>query len=177
MNASPTRALILVDIQNDYFTGGLWPVDEMDKVAQSAADVLAQARQRGDLVIHIRHEAISGSAAFFRPGTPGADIHSSVAPIRDEAVILKHRPNSFHETDLHERLQSAGIKEITIIGAMSQMCIDATARAARDLGYDVTLVADACGAKAMEFGGTSLTAKQVQAAFLGALAMSYAKVI
>ncbi|MGJ8615425.1 MAG: cysteine hydrolase family protein [Sulfitobacter sp.] len=171
------RALILVDIQNDYFADGLWPVDEMDRVAQTATTILSSARQAGDLVIHIRHEATSDAAPFFRPGTPGADIHPSVAPTTDEAIILKHRPNSFYQTDLHAHLQSAGVRELTVIGAMTQMCIDATARAARDLGYDVTLVADACGAKAMTFGDISLTAEQVQTAFLAPLAMSYATVI
>lgn len=174
---TPTRAVILVDIQNDYFAGGLWPVDDMDRVADAAANVLDAAREAGDLVIHIRHEATSDAAPFFRPGTTGADIHPSVAPLGNESIILKHRPNSFYQTDLQEQLQSAGIRDLTIIGAMTQMCIDATARAARDLGYDVTLVADACGAKAMTFGATALTAEQVQAAFLAALAMSYATVI
>lgn len=170
-------ALILVDIQNDYFTGGLWPVEDMDRVAQAAARVLSDARNAGELILHVRHEAASDTAPFFRPGTPGAEIHPSVAPLPDEAVILKHRPNSFHGTDLQERLEAAGITHVTIIGAMTQMCIDATARAARDLGYEVTLHADACGAKAQGFGGVALSAEQVQAAFLGPLAMSYAEVV
>lgn len=174
---SNNRALILVDIQNDYFTGGLWPVDDMNRVAKAAAEVLDAARQAGDLVIHIRHEATSDAAPFFRPGTAGAEIHPSVTPTDGEAVILKHRPNSFHETDLQKRLEAAGIRDITIIGAMTQMCIDATTRAARDFGYNVTLVADACGVKSMTFGDTKLTAEHVQAAFLAPLAMSYATII
>lgn len=174
---SNNRALILVDIQNDYFSGGLWPVDDMDRVAKAAAAQLDTARKLGDLVIHVRHEATSDTAPFFRPGTAGAEIHTSVAPTDGEAVILKHRPNSFHETDLQKRLKAAGIRDITIIGAMTQMCIDATTRAARDFGYNVTLVADACGAKSMTFGDTALTADQVQAAFLAPLAMSYATII
>ena len=174
----PTKyALILVDIQNDYFDGGLWPVDHMDDVAEAAARVLADARRNGALIVHVRHEATSDTAPFFRPGTPGAEIHASVAPHPGEPVVLKHRPNSFHGTDLNERLQAAGITDVTIIGAMTQMCIDATARAARDLGYSVTVHADACGAKAQTFGKVSLTAAQVQAAFLGPLAMSYGSVV
>lgn len=174
---SGASALVLVDIQNDCFTGGLWPVDEMDRVAKRATEVLADARKGGQLIVHIRHEATSATAPFFRPGTPGAEIHPSVAPLADEAVVLKHRPNSFHGTELQERLQSAGITQVTIVGAMTQMCIDATARAARDLGYEVTLIAEACGARAHTFGDVALTAPQVQSAFLGALAMSYANVI
>lgn len=170
------KALVLVDIQNDYFTGGLWPVDDMAQVAEAACRVLQDARTAGDLIIHVYHEAASDKAPFFRPGTEGAQIHASVAPLPDEAVILKHRPNSFHETDLHARLRAAGITEVTIVGAMTQMCIDATTRAARDFGFDVTLVADACGAKAQSFGGVELTAAQVQAAFFGPLGMSYATI-
>ncbi|GLQ25249.1 cysteine hydrolase family protein [Sulfitobacter pacificus] len=171
------KALILVDIQNDYFTGGLWPVDEMAQVAEAARAVLETARAAGDLVIHVRHEAASSKAPFFRPGTAGAEIHPSVAPLPGEAIVLKHRPNSFHETDLHARLTEAGIAQLTIVGAMTQMCIDATTRAARDFGFDVTLVAAACGARAQSFGDVNLTAAQVQAAFLGPLEMSYATVL
>lgn len=173
---SNANALIIVDIQNDYFTGGLWPVEDMERVASHAAEVLQDARTAGEMVVHVYHEATSDSAPFFRPGTQGAQIHASVAPQEGEAVILKHRPNSFHGTDLHAHLQAAGITHVTIIGAMTQMCIDATARAARELGYDVTLVADACGAKALSFNGVHLSAAEVQAAFLAPLAMSYAKV-
>ncbi len=171
------NALILVDIQNDYFTGGLWPVEDMDRIAAKSSEVLAQARAQGDLVVHVYHEATSASAPFFRPATAGAEIHSSVTPHSGEIVILKHRPNSFHGTDLQTRLQAAGVTAVTIIGAMTQMCIDATARAARDLGYEVTLIADACGAKSQSFKDVDLSAEQVQAAFLGPLSMSYAKVV
>lgn len=171
-----THALILVDIQNDYFTDGLWPVEEMETVADHAAAVLRSAREAGNMVVHIYHEATRPDAPFFRPGTPGAEIHHSVAPFPGEAVILKHRPNSFHETDLQDKLRAAGVTSVTLIGAMTQMCIDATARAARDLGYDVTLVANACGAKSQRFGTTMVSAPEVQAAFLGALGMSYATI-
>jgi nicotinamidase-related amidase len=174
---TPQKALLLIDIQNDYFTGGLWPVDDMAQVAKAARAVLDTARAAGDLVLHIRHEATSDAAPFFRPDTHGAQIHPSVAPLEAETVILKHRPNSFHETDLHARLTAAGISKLTIVGAMTQMCIDATTRAARDFGFDVTLVADACGAKAQSFGEVNLSAAQVQAAFLAPLEMSYATII
>lgn len=169
-------ALVLIDIQNDYFEAGLWPVSLMDRVAENAALLLADARQRGDLVVHIRHEAASDSAPFFRPGTVGADLHVSVAPLATEAVVVKHRPNSFQDTDLGDRLQAAGITDVVICGAMTQMCIDATARAARDFGYVVHVASDACGAKEANWQGNKIAADQVQGAFLSALGMSYANV-
>lgn len=171
------KALIVVDIQNDYFDGGLWPLHEMDRVAENAAEVLTQARGAGDMIVHIRHEATSDSAPFFRPGTAGAEIHTTVSPLGDEPVVLKHRPNSFFETDLKARLDAAGITKVTIIGAMSQMCIDATARAARDFGYDVTVISRACGAREATFGDTTVSAPDVHAAFMAALSGTYATVV
>jgi len=171
------HALILVDIQNDYFEGGLWPVSKMAAVAANAARLLAAARAAGELVIHVRHQMPSEQAPFFRPGSDGAAINPAVAPQGGEAVITKARPNSFHGTDLLERLQGAGVEAVTICGAMSQMCIDATTRAAVDHGFAVTVVEDACGAKEAAFGGVTLSAEQVHAAFMAPLAMSYAKVM
>lgn len=171
------QALILVDIQNDYFDGGLWPVAQMDRVAGNTARLLDRARAAGDLVVHIRHEMASDQAPFFRPGSPGAVINAAVAPAAGEAVITKARPNSFQGTDLLDRLRGAGIEAVTICGAMSQMCIDATTRAAADFGFAVTVAEDACGAKEASFGGVSLSAEQVHAAFMAPLAMSYAKVV
>lgn len=171
------HALILVDIQNDYFEGGLWPVAKMEAVAANAARLLAAAREAGTLVIHVRHEMGSDQAPFFRPDSEGAAINPAVAPRGGEAVITKTRPNSFQNTDLLDRLRGAGIETVTICGAMSQMCIDATTRAAVDHGFAVTVAEDACGAKEAEFGGVTLTAEQVHAAFMAPLAMSYAKVM
>ncbi|PLX35405.1 MAG: cysteine hydrolase [Hyphomicrobiales bacterium] len=170
-------ALILIDIQNDYFGDGRWPVEGMKRAAANAARLLARARETGQVIIHIRHEIPSDAAPFFRPGSQGAEIHGSVAPIKGEKVILKHRPNSFQGTSLHQDLQAAGITDLTLCGAMSQMCVDATTRAAVDLGYQVTVIEDACGAKEQQFNGVTVAAAQVHAAFMAPLAMSYARVI
>ena len=173
----PKTALIIVDIQNDYFDGGDWPLHQMERVSSNAAGLLANAREKDDLVVHIRHENASPEAPFFRPGTVGAEIHASVVLKAGEAVLTKARANSFHDTGLLELLHEAGIEAVTICGAMSQMCIDATARAAADYGFQVTVVEDACGAKEMAFGGVKLNAEQVHAAFMAPLAMGYAKVV
>ena len=170
-------ALVLIDIQNDYFPGGRWPVDKMQEVSKNAASLLKNARIKDHMIIHIRHEIPSDQAPFFRPGTSGAKIHTSVAPIEGEPVILKHRPNSFHDTSLRDDLEAKAITDVIICGAMTQMCIDATARAAVDFGYTVTVVEDACGAKEQSFNDTEVPAPQVHAAFMAPLAMTYAHVI
>lgn len=172
----PKTALILVDIQNDYFDGGDWPLHQMARVSVNAAGLLSDAREKAHLVVHIRHENASPGAPFFRPGTKGAEIHASVAPITGELVLTKARANSFHETGLLNLLREAGIDALIICGAMSQMCIDATARAAADYGFQVTVAEDACGAKEMVFGRVAVSAEQVHAAFMAPLAMSYGAV-
>lgn len=172
---SPVTALVLVDIQNDYFDGGLWPLHDMDVAAAAASRVLAQARADAWPVLHVFHHGAE-TAQFFRPDTAGAEIHPSVAPVAGETTILKHRPNSFLNTDLHARLQARGVTHLRLIGAMSQMCIDATARAARDLGYSVEVIAEACAARATCWNGTDVPAPQVHAAFMAALNGTYATV-
>lgn len=171
-----STALILVDIQNDYFPGGAWPVARMEEAATQAARLLDHARGAGWLVVHIRHEA-GAQAPFFRAGSTGAEIHPLVAPAEGEAVVIKHRPNSFQGTGLQDLLTDAGITRVVLCGAQSQMCIDATTRAAVDLGYQVTVAEDACGAKEATFGGMDVPAALVHAAFMAPLAMSYAQVV
>lgn len=170
-------ALVLVDIQKDYFDGGRWTLHKMDQASDNAASILAHARETGDMIIHVRHEIPSETAPFFRPGSEGAEIHPKVAPIKGEEVILKHKPNSFLNTGLHDTLSSHGISNLVLVGAMSQMCIDATARAAADLGYKVTVIHDACAARDAQFDGVPVPAAQVHAAFMSGLSGTYATVV
>ncbi|MDD1968547.1 cysteine hydrolase [Pseudomonas putida] len=173
----PRSALILVDIQNDYFPGGKWPLVGADTAADNAARVLKATREAGDLVVHIRHEFTSDDAPFFTPGSAGANLHSKVANLPDETVMLKHFPNSFRETGLEQLLDQHGIEDVTVVGSMSHMCIDATTRAAADLGYKVKVVHDACATKDLEFNGTLIPAAQAHAAYMAALGFAYAEVV
>jgi nicotinamidase-related amidase len=170
------RCLLIIDIQNDYFPGGAYPLVEPEAAARAAAQVLARFRDRGEPVQHVRHVWDEPDATFMRPGTPGVEIHPTVAPIDGEPVLDKQFPNAFRDTGLDQRLGGQGVDELVIVGMMTSMCVDATARAAADLGYAVTVVADACAAPDLEFGGRSVAAADVAAAFLAALADSYAEV-
>jgi nicotinamidase-related amidase len=174
MNA---QGLILVDLQNDYFPGGRMELEAVEAAAGRAARLLRQFRDRALPVFHVRHVADRPGATFFLPGTPGADIHATVAPAPGEAVVVKHFPNSFRETDLLDRLRQAKIGSVTICGAMSHMCIDATTRAAFDLGFACRVADDACATRALAFGSVSVPAAQVHAAFMAALSAAYAQVL
>ncbi|MDB5613876.1 MAG: isochorismatase hydrolase, partial [Devosia sp.] len=127
-------------------------------------------------VIHVRHESPEGSP-FFVAGTPGAEIIPAVAPKTGEQVVVKNFPNAFRDTDLKGKLDAAGIKDVVIVGAMSHMCIDATARAAADYGFNVTVVEDAAATRDAEFDGMTVPAGQVHAAFMSALGFAYGKVV
>jgi len=170
-------ALIIVDIQNDYFPGGRMPLVEIDRAAENAARLLDHFRNAGQPTFHIQHTWEDASAPFFVAGTPGAAIHDSVSPKPGEPVIVKHFPNSFRESSLLDELRRVGAKDLTICGAMSHMCIDATTRAAADLGFNCTVAHDACATRDVEFEGKTVAANDVHAAYMSALEFAYAKVL
>ena len=173
----PKRALVLIDIQNDYFPGGRWTLTGIAAAADNAAKLLAAARKAGDLVVHVRHEFPTADAPFFAPGSAGAQIHPKVDTVGGEAVVLKHHVNAFRETDLKALLDRHGVEEVVICGAMSHMCVDAGARAASDLGYRCVVVHDACATRDQEFEGAVVPAAQVHAAFMAALRFGYARLV
>ena len=172
-----TQALLVIDIQNDYFAGGKMPLVGSEEAAVQARRMQDAFRQRNLPVIHLQHVAASPNASFFAPNTAGAEIHSSVAPIGDEPVVVKHHPNAFRETNLASRLEALAVTDLVVVGMMTHMCIDTSVRAASDMGLKVTLIADACATKNLEFDGVVVPAAQVQASFLAAIDGSFGQVV
>ncbi len=174
--STATTGLVLVDIQNDYFRGGAMELVEMERAADTAAGLLGAFRDAGRPVYFVQHLAIQPGASFFVPETPGVEIHESIAPRDGESLTQKHFPNSFRDTDLAERLRGDGVSDLVIVGAMSHMCIDATTRAAFDLGFTCSVASDACATRDLVFDDRTLPAAEVHAAFMAALSAPYAKV-
>jgi len=172
-----TRALVIVDIQNDYFPGGAFPLVGPEEAAATASRVLAKFREGGEPVAHVQHVWDEPDAEFMVPGTDGVEIHVDVAPADGEPVFQKDEPNAFLRTGLEEQLRSWGSDEIVVCGMMTSLCVDATVRAGSDLGFEVTLLRDACAAPDLEYDGVSVPAASVNAAFLAPLADSYATVM
>lgn len=170
------RAIVVVDLQNEYLSSGKLPLAGIDDAVAQAARVIAAARAAGETLIHVAHEN-PADAPVFAAGTPNVAIIPAVAPRDGETVLVKHRPNAFHGTDLAALLDAAGVEEVVVVGAMSHMCIDATGRAAADLGYAVTLVHDACATRDLAFQGRIVAAADVHAAFMAALAFAYGKAV
>jgi nicotinamidase-related amidase len=169
--------LILIDIQNDYFPGGRMELVDMEQTGENAAKLLALFRKAKLPVFHVQHIATQPLAPFFRPDTSGVEINASVLPQSGEIVIKKHFPNSFRETDLLQCLKKAAVEDLIICGAMSHMCIDATTRAAFDLGFNCVVIEDACATRKLQHKGLSIEASKVNGAFMAALSGTYAKVV
>ena len=171
-----TRALIVVDIQNDYFPGGAYPLAAPEAAAQRAGLLLDAFRASGELVVHMQHVWDEPDAPFMRPGTDGVEIHPSVAPAEGETVLRKAHPNSFLDTGLEAYLRERGVDSVVVCGMMTAMCVDATVRASSDLGFETSVAHDACATRDLAFGGREVSAADVHAAFLAALDGSYARV-
>jgi nicotinamidase-related amidase len=171
------KALLLIDIQNDYFPGGDMELAGIDKASANAAELLARFRDAKQPLIHVRHVFPSAGAPFFRPDTAGAEIHPSVAPVAGEKVVTKNFVNAFQQTDLKSLLDAMGVNELVIAGAMSHMCIEGTTRAASDLGYKCQVIHDACATREQEFNGRKISAEDVHGAAMSTLGFAYADVL
>lgn len=169
--------LLLVDLQNDYFPGGNMELVGIEEAAENAQILLNDFRKAKLPVIHIQHVSAHPGATFFLPETDGARINQRVTPRGDEIVVVKNFPNSFRGTSLLEILKKQKIDNLVICGAMSHMCIDATTRAAFDLGFTCTVADDACATKDLSFKSNTIKASDVHGSFMAALSSPYAKVI
>ncbi len=169
-------ALLIIDIQKDYFEGGKYPLVNPLEAAKKAYELLQCFRESGWHHVHIQHISLKPDAAFFVKGDSGSDIHDSVAHFEGEPIVYKHYPNSFRETNLLEMLKSWEVERVVVTGMMTHMCVDATARAAADFGFQVILAEDACATRDLVHGETTIPADLVHKSFFAAL-KSYGKVM
>lgn len=172
-----STALIIVDIQNDYFPKGNMELNNPEKAAANAAKVLEWFRKNNkENIFHVQHIAADPALGFFISDTLGAEIHETVQPLENESIIIKHFPNSFLKTELASKLKEKGITKVVVVGMMTHMCIDATVRAAVDLGFETTLIEDACATRDLSYEGKVVPAEQVHYAFVSALNGMYCAV-
>jgi nicotinamidase-related amidase len=138
------QALLVIDVQNDYFPGGAFPLWNADGTLESVARAVGRAREKGIPVILVQHVA-RGPAPFFREGTPGAELHEKLrAAAPDAHVVVKEFADSFEKTTLEETLARLGATELLLCGMMTQNCVTHTALSKAAEKYSVTVVADAC---------------------------------
>lgn len=168
-NKMENTALLIIDVQNDYFPGGKMTLEGAEQAGKNVQRVLEYFRKNRLPVIHIRHVSTNEGATFFLPGTPGAEIYSLVSPLVNEKVIEKHFPNSFRETDLLKYLQSENIKNLVITGMMTDVCVESTTRASFDFGFNNTIIGDATATRDRELNGQVVKASEIQRSFLAGI--------
>ncbi len=159
-------ALLLIDIQDFYFSGGGSPLESPEKASLNAQRILKKFREKAMLVVHIRHNAKSG-----------AEIHKHVIPINKEKVISKDHVNGFKDTDLLKYLRAHKVKQLIICGMMTHMCVEAATRAANDFGFDCILIGDACATRDLKYGDKIIKAADIHLSTLSSLNGYYAKVM
>jgi len=140
------QALIVIDIQNDYFSEVKFPLWNTDATLNTIIAAIAKARARNIPIILIQHLAdTSGIAPFFIPDTSGAEIHPRIkAAAPDAVIVIKQFADSFHHTELESTLSKLGVEELLIGGMMTQNCVTHTAISKSAEKYSVTILADCC---------------------------------
>src|SRR3990167_9599526 len=169
--------LLLLEMQNDYLAHGRRPLERSNDVIVNAQTVLQSFRSRQQPIIHVQHIATQPDATFLLPCTKGAEFCTATQPAQGEIIIKKHYPNSFKDTALLNHLTKQNIRHLVICGMTTHLTIDATVRAAYDLGFSCTVLHDTCAARQLEFNHTIISAQNVHYAFLAALQPTYAAVL
>jgi len=164
-------ALILIDIQNDYFEGGALELNGAQQAALQAASLLMEFREKQLPVVHIQHETLQLEAGFLLANTIGQQIHSYVTPLPGELCLKKHYPNAFWKTELEQKLITMGINHLVIAGMMTHMCVSTTSRAAMARGFDITIIQDACATHSLELNGDEISSTTVHNTALAELTM------
>lgn len=170
------KALLIVDVQNDYFTNGKCELFQSEFALEVILNLKDAFKEKGFPVYYVQH-INDEEAPFFVRNTNGVKIHQKVTPQTDTNIIIKQYPNSFYQTDLHEKLQADFVEEITVCGMMTHMCIDTTVRAGVELGYKIKLVSDGCTTKDLIWNNTVLPATAVHNVFMASLDGKFADVL
>ena len=168
-----SRALLVIDVQNEYFTGALpitHPEGHLDKILE-AMDAAAGKVPTVVVQHYFPHEM-----PFFQKGTDGFDLHPEVAARPHDLLIEKTLHGCSTGTDLEDWLRSRGINTITVAGYMTHMCCDTTARQGVHLGFTVEFLKDATGTLALSNEAGEVTAEELHRSILCAQQMMLSEV-
>jgi nicotinamidase-related amidase len=163
--AIKNRALLVIDVQNEYFTGKLpvcYPKDTLPNVL-SLIDV---AKLHNIPIVIVQHTLLAENATAFLKGSEGWKLHDSVKDIEPEHYVQKNYPSSFVGTDLQEWLEANDIDTVVISGYMTQFCCDSTAKYAMHLGYNVEFLSDATATLGFENSAGKVSAEELHRAVL-----------
>lgn len=146
MNASH-KALVVIDLQNDYFPGGAFPLWNAEATLGNVVDAVRKAREARIPVILVQHvaDAAKGIAPFFNADTKGVELHPDVRAAAPKAqVVVKSFADGFLGTGLEDVLAGYGTQEILVCGMMTQNCVTHTAISKAAEKYRVSVLKDCC---------------------------------
>ena len=170
------RALLVIDVQNEYFTGEL-PVTYPENSFENIIEVIDSANENKISVLLIQHTNPEKDAVTFKEGTDGHKIHEEVLKRNYDKIIEKNLPGSFTGTELGPWLKENDIDTLVISGYMTQMCCDTTARQAMHLGFNVEFLSDATGTLDISNSAGKISAEELHKAILITQAMRFSKVM
>ena len=142
-----SKVLLIIDLQNDYFPEGNYPLWHVETVLEKVKKVLEKANERHIPIILMQHIAdiTHGRALFFQAGSPGVNIHPQILETAKNPIIIeKHFADSFYATDLEEILSDINGSEVFVCGMMTQNCVTHTALSKAAEKYIVKLIPDCC---------------------------------
>lgn len=171
-----SRALLVIDVQNEYFNGAL-PITHPTGHLECITKVMDVAAQHAVPTVVVRHHMADEAAPMFRHGSDEWQLHEEVANRPHQKLIDKQLPGSFTNTDLEEWLKQKGIDTVTIAGYMTHMCCDTTARQAAHRGLKVEFLSDATGTLPVQNEAGSVTAEELQRAILCSQQMLISEVL
>lgn len=170
------QALIVIDLQNDYFPDGKYPLWNTATTLANVEAAIAKARARQIPVVLVQHvaDASKGIAPFFNEGTSGVAIHPRiVAAAPDAAIVTKTFADSFHHTTLEETLSKLGVEELVICGMMTQNCVTHTAISKAAEKYSVKILSDSCTTVDQMIHRIALNALSTRVALIESSAVLY----
>jgi nicotinamidase-related amidase len=170
------RALLVIDVQNEYITGKLpisYPADSFSNILK----VVDTANGKNIPVILIQHTSPAENATIFKKGSNEWHIHPDLLNKKHYRVVEKNLPGSFTDTDLESVLKDLDIDTVTIAGFMTQMCCDTTARQAMHMGYSVEFLSDATGTLQLSNSAGTISAEDLHKAILVTQAARFSKVL
>jgi nicotinamidase-related amidase len=170
-------ALVVIDVQLDYFRGGAFPLWGAGKALKAVKRSLAWARGSGVPVFFIKHEGLSRESRFLKKGTPGCNLHPGLEARPEEPVLVKHHPDSFLDTDLEARLKALGVSRVVWTGMITWMCVDTTVRSAKARGFESLLVRDATASGWLKDKRGIIWPWRSQRSFLAALGTHFATLV
>ena len=174
----PKRALIVIDVQNEYFDGALPITDPPPHVSlANIARAMDAATAAGIPVIVVQHGEDDPESPIFRKGSPAWELRPEIGERSRDHLVEKTLPGAFTGTPLESILQSRGVETVAITGYMTHMCVDTTSRQAAHRGYAVEILSDASGTLSLENSGGAASGEELHRATLVAQGQFFADVV